>query len=86
MLNFLIRWSLHNRAIILCICMLVLALGCKTGSDLSVEVLPDLTRPTVTILTEAPGLAPEEVEALVTQPIEYALMGVNGLTRMRSTS
>lgn len=86
MLNHLIRWSLRNRAIILCISMLVLLLGFKTGSELSVEVLPDLTKPTVTILTEAPGLAPEEVEALVTQPLEYALMGVNGLTRLRSTS
>ena len=86
MLNFLIRWSLRNRTIILCLAFLILALGLKTGSELPVEVLPDLTKPTVTILTEVPGLAPEEVEALVTQPIEYALMGVNGLTRMRSTS
>ncbi len=86
MLNFLIRWSLRNRTIILCLAFLILALGLKTGSELPVEVLPDLTKPTVTVLTEVPGLAPEEVEALVTQPIEYALMGVNGLTRMRSTS
>ncbi len=86
MLNFLIRWSLRNRAIILCLSLLVLAMGFKTGSELPVEVLPDLTKPTVTILTEAPGLSPEEVEALVTQPIENSLMGVAGLTRMRSTS
>jgi CzcA family heavy metal efflux pump len=85
-LNFLIRWSLRNRAIILCLSLLVLAMGFKTGSELPVEVLPDLTKPTVTILTEAPGLSPEEVEALVTQPIENSLMGVAGLTRMRSTS
>ena len=86
MLNHLIRWSLRNRTIILCLSVLILALGFKTGSKLPVEVLPDLTKPTVTILTEVPGLAPEEVEVLVTQPIEYALMGVNGLTRLRSTS
>jgi CzcA family heavy metal efflux pump len=86
MLNILIRWSLRNRTIVLSLAFLVLALGLKTGSDLPVEVLPDLTKPTVTVLTEVPGLAPEEVEALVTQPIEYALMGVSGLTRMRSTS
>jgi CzcA family heavy metal efflux pump len=86
MLNILIRWSLRNRTVILCLAFLILALGLKTGSELPVEVLPDLTKPTVTVLTEVPGLAPEEVEALVTQPIEYALMGVNGLTRMRSTS
>jgi CzcA family heavy metal efflux pump len=86
MLNILIRWSLRNRAIILCFCFLVLAFGFKTARELPVEVLPDLTKPTVTILTEAPGLAPEEVEALVTQPIENSLMGVGGLTRIRSTS
>ena len=82
MLNTLIRWSLRNRAIILCLSLLILAMGFKTGSELPVEVLPDLTKPTVTILTEAPGLSPEEVEALVTQPIENSLMGVAGLTRM----
>ena len=86
MLNHLIRWSLRNRAIILLASLAILLLGFKTGRELPVEVLPDLTKPTVTILTEAPGLAPEEVEALVTQPIEHALMGVNGLTRLRSTS
>jgi CzcA family heavy metal efflux pump len=86
MLNHLIRWSLRNRAIILCLSLLILAMGFKTGSELPVEVLPDLTKPTVTILTEVPGLSPEEVEALVTQPIENSMMGVAGLTRMRSTS
>ena len=60
--------------------MLVLAAGFKTGNGLPVEVLPDLTKPTVTILTEAPGLSPEEVEALVTQPIENSMMGVAGLS------
>jgi CzcA family heavy metal efflux pump len=86
MLNHLIRFSLRNRAIVLCLSLLVLAMGFKAGRELPVEVLPDLTKPTVTILTEAPGLSPEEVEALVTQPIENSLMGVAGLTRMRSTS
>ncbi len=86
MLNKLIRWSLRNRAIILCVSFLVLAFGFKAARDLPVEVLPDLTKPTVTILTESPGLSPEEVEALVTQPIENTLMGVPGLSRMRSTS
>lgn len=86
MLNALIRWSLRNRAIILCLALLVLAMGFKTGSELPVEVLPDLTKPTVTILTESPGLSPEEVETLVTQPIENSMMGVAGLTRIRSTS
>lgn len=86
MLNHMIRWSLRNRAIIIGLAILVMVLGFKTSRELPVEVLPDLTKPTVTILTEAPGLAPEEVEALVSQPIESSMMGVAGLTRMRSTS
>lgn len=86
MLNSLIRWSLRNRAIILCLSIFLLVMGFQTGHQLPVEVLPDLTKPTVTILTEASGLSPEEVETLVTQPIENALMGIGGLTRMRSTS
>jgi CzcA family heavy metal efflux pump len=86
MLNALIRFSLANRGLILAGAILVLALGVRTATQLPVEVLPDLTKPTVTILTEAPGLAPEEVETLVTVPLENALMGVPGLTRLRSTS
>jgi CzcA family heavy metal efflux pump len=86
MLNHLIRWSLRNRSIVLCLCVLILAMGFRAAHELPVEVLPDLTKPTVTILTESPGLAPEEVEALITQPIENSLMGVAGLTRLRSTS
>ena len=86
MLNRLIQWSLANRGLVLVISALVLVLGIFTALRLPVEVLPDLTKPTVVILTEAPGLAPEEVETRVTQPIETALMGVVGLTRLRSNS
>ena len=86
MLNRLIEWSLAHRGLVLGISALVLALGIFTAIRLPVEVLPDLTKPTVVILTEAPGLAPEEVETRVTQPIETALMGVAGLTRLRSNS
>ena len=86
MLNTLIRWSLGNRAIILGLAVLVLVLGFKSSQELPVEVLPDLTKPTVTILIEAPGLAPEEVETLITQPVENSLMGVPGLNRLRTTS
>ncbi len=86
MLNFLIRWSLQHRAVVLGLALIVLALGLRTGIQLPVEVLPDLTKPTVVILTESPGLAPEEVEARVTQPLESALMGVASLTRLRSNS
>jgi CzcA family heavy metal efflux pump len=86
MLNHLIRFSLHHRPLILMTAMIVLVFGLQTLTRLPVEVLPDMTKPTVTILTEAPGLAPEEVETLVTQPIESAVQGVGGLDRLRSNS
>jgi Cu/Ag efflux pump CusA len=86
MLNKLIRLSLHNRAVVIGLSLLLMLLGVQTALKLPVEVLPDLTKPTVIVLTESPGLAPEEVEVNVTQPIERALMGVAGLTRLRSNS
>lgn len=86
MLNHLIRFSLHHRPFILMTALTVLVFGMQTLTRLPVEVLPDMTKPTVTILTEAPGLAPEEVETLVTQPIESAVQGVGGLDRLRSNS
>jgi CzcA family heavy metal efflux pump len=86
MLNKLIYFSLHNRVVVIGFSLLLLVLGFQTAKELPVEVLPDLTKPTVIILTEAPGLAPEEVETNVTQPIESELMGVAGLTRVRSAS
>lgn len=86
MLNSLIRFSLHHRALVLMIAFVVMLFGAQTLTQLPVEVLPDMTKPTVTILTEAPGLAPEEVETLVTQPIENAVQGVGGLDRLRSNS
>jgi CzcA family heavy metal efflux pump len=85
-LNKLIRLALNNRAVVLGLSLLLLLLGFQAVRELPVEVLPDLTKPTVIILTESPGLAPEEVEVNVTQPIERALMGVSGLTRLRSNS
>lgn len=86
MLNRLIHWSLSHRAIILALSLVLLVLGFRAGLRLPVEVLPDLTKPTVVILTEAPGLAPEEVESRVTRPLESSLLGVAGLTRLRSNS
>jgi CzcA family heavy metal efflux pump len=86
MLDALIRLSLKHRPLVLAAALLTLALGVQVGRELPVEVLPDLTKPTVTILTEVPGLAPEEVEALVTQPIESAIQGVGNLDRLRSSS
>ena len=86
MLSKLIQWSLANRAIILGIALISMVMGLRTATELPVEVLPDLSKPTVIILTESPGLSPEEVETRVTQPIESALMGVAGLTRLRTNS
>jgi CzcA family heavy metal efflux pump len=86
MLNKMIHWALASRALIIGVSLILMVMGLKTATELPVEVLPDLTKPTVIILTESPGLAPEEVEMRVTQPIESALMGVAGLTRLRSNS
>ena len=86
MLNALIRFSLAQRALILAAALVLLVLGVKKVIELPVEVLPDLTKPTVTILTEAPGYAPEEVETLITIPLENTLMGVTGVSRLRSVN
>jgi CzcA family heavy metal efflux pump len=86
MLNKMIHWALASRALVIGVALILMVMGLKTATELPVEVLPDLTKPTVIILTESPGLAPEEVETRVTQPIETALMGVAGLTRLRSNS
>lgn len=84
MLNKLIRFSLAQRALVLAVALVLLILGIKKTLELPVEVLPDLTKPTVTILVEAPGYAPEEVETLITVPMEAALMGVTGVSRLRT--
>ena len=86
MLNKLIKFSLSQRATVLALATALLFLGLKKALDLPVDVLPDLTKPTVTLLTEVPGYAPEEIETLVTIPLENALMGVTGVDRLRSTS
>ena len=77
MLNKLIRFSLSQRGFILVAALVVLILGIKKSQELPIEVLPDLTKPTVTIMTEAKGFAPEEVETLITIPLENKLMFLN---------
>ncbi len=86
MLDRAIRWSLHNRAITLCAAAFVMGLGIYAALTLPVDVFPDLTAPSVTVLAEAHGMAAEEVERLVTLPIETAVNGATGVRRVRSSS
>lgn len=86
MLNKLIRFSLAQRGLILMVAAILMIFGVKKTLETPVDVLPDLTKPTVTLLTEAKGYAPEEVETLITIPLENSLMGVTGVNRIRATN
>ena len=86
MIDALIRWSLGHRPVVIALAAAFLVWGGWTASRIPLDVLPDLTAPTVTILAEAPGMDPLEIEALVTLPIESALNGAGGVRRVRSAT
>src|SRR3989441_3164571 len=82
----LIQWSIEHHWMVLAFSVLLLAAGLWTARDMPVDVFPDLTAPTVTILTEGHGMAPDEMESLVTFPIESAINGASSVRRVRSAT
>ena len=84
MINLLIRWSLHNRATIVILSIALMAIGTYVTLRMPVDVFPDLTAPTVTVLVNGSGMAPEEMETQVTFPIETAMNGAADVRRVRS--
>ncbi|NJO89455.1 MAG: efflux RND transporter permease subunit [Chloroflexia bacterium] len=86
MLNKIINFSLQNRLLVLFLTIVILVGGSVTLRDIEVDVFPDLTAPTVAVLTDAHGMAAEEVERLVSFPIETALNGATDVRRVRSSS
>ena len=86
MLNAVIRFALRYRLLVVVASLVLLVYGSYLATLMPIDVFPDLDRPRVVIITECPGLAAEEVETLVTQPIEIALLGANGVEAVRSQS
>ena len=86
MFSWIVNTSLKNRLFVLSFAVILMVYGGITASNMAVDVFPDLNKPTVTIMTEAGGMAPEEVEQLVSFPLETAMNGMPGVTRVRSVS
>ena len=86
LMDRIIRWSIANRLFVVIAALAITAYGAVTALRMPVDVFPDLTAPTVTVVTEAHGLAPQEVETLVTFPIESSVNGATGVRRVRSAS
>ncbi len=86
MINNLIKWSLRNRLAVLFVSAILLALGTYTTLRMPVDVFPDLTAPTVTVIVEGHGMAPQEMETLVTFPVETAVNGAANVRRVRSAT
>jgi len=86
MIDAVIGWSLRNRLFVIVGAIAMIAWGALRAQEMPVDVFPDLTAPTVTVITEAHGMAPEEVERLVTFQIESAINGASGVRRVRSST
>ena len=86
MFKWLLDNSLTNRLLVIIASLVVMAYGAFTLTQTPVDVFPDLNKPTVTLMTEAGGMAPEEVEQLVSFPVESGMNGMPGVTRVRSVS
>jgi HME family heavy-metal exporter len=86
MLNAVIRFALRQRLLVLAASLFLLGYGTWEASRMEIDVFPNLNRPRVVVMTEAPGMAPEEVEALITFPLETAINGANGVMAVRSSS
>ncbi|MFC2100257.1 efflux RND transporter permease subunit [Bacteroidota bacterium] len=86
MLDKIIKYSIYNRLIVVFASILIVVAGLYVGRDIDIDIFPDLNAPTVVVMTEATGMAPEEVEKMVTFPIETSVNGASGIRRIRSSS